>query len=66
MNEQDARTVAKVLGGKAEHHGGNIWLVRFDRKDGSFVLLSGDCAYAYRNEEQFHGGENEGYVDFFS
>ena len=49
MTEFLAKAIAEELGGKAHHTGGNLWVVEFDRADGSLVVLGDMGAFQYRH-----------------
>ena len=57
MNETDANTLAKVIGGEPWASGGGIWLVRLTNTDGKFVVFSDDMVCEYRDEEAFRQGD---------
>ena len=56
MTELQANVIAKALGGRSWHSGGGIWLVLFDRADGSLVCISDDCVAEYACQDAFDAG----------
>ncbi len=56
MSELEARAVAEALGGAAWSVGGNLWVVRFDRSDGSFAVLADGICAVYRNMDDWDKG----------
>ena len=53
MNQQQARTLAKLVGGYIWQSGGGIWLVLLDRTDGALVVFSGDAVCEYPCQTAF-------------
>lgn len=53
MNEEQAKLIAEIFGGIEWNSGGDIHLVRVDRHDGSFVVISDEVICEYKNEEAF-------------
>ncbi len=57
MNEDNARTIAKILGGDVWDSGGGIWLVIRRRLDGKVAAMSDESVCIYENEEDLHSGQ---------
>ena len=53
MEEKQAEEVAAALAGKTWHSGGGVWLVLFERPDGTLVVLSDDAVCEYADNEAF-------------
>ena len=54
LSKSEAHLIADILkdtGGYAWHSGGGVWLVRFDRQNGSFVLLGYGEVGEYENDD---------------
>jgi hypothetical protein len=53
MNEQQAKKVANILGGRTWQSGGGIWLILIDRADRKLVVVSDETVCEYDNEKKF-------------
>lgn len=53
MNEEQAKAIAKVFGGRTWQSGGEIWLVLIDKKDGKLVVISDEVICEYSNQMDF-------------
>jgi hypothetical protein len=57
MDEEQAITAARALGGEPWQSGGDIWLVLFRRANGHVVVLSDEAVCEYSNEEALGTGQ---------
>ena len=53
MTEEQANTIADILGGNAWNSGGGIWLVMLERADGALVVISDEAVCEYLNRDAF-------------
>lgn len=53
MNEEQANTIARALGGETWQSGGDLWLVLINRADGRLVVISDEAIVEYENQEAF-------------
>ena len=53
MNKQQARALAKLVGGYTWQSGGDIWLVLIERQDGALIIFSGDAVCEYPSHAAF-------------
>lgn len=56
MDEQQAEAVAAALGGTAWNSGGGLYLVRIERSDGHFVVVSDEVVCEYEDDDAFEAG----------
>ena len=66
MTEFLARAIAEELNGKAHHTGGGIWIVRFDRADGSIVWIGDMGVSHYADQLACDEGRETTSIDFQS
>jgi hypothetical protein len=55
-SERWARDFAYLIGGRAHHSGGNIWIVFHDRTDGRCALIGETGGGIMGSEEEYHTG----------
>lgn len=56
MDERCATELAAIYGGEAVHSGGNHWIVRIEKPDGSVVVMSDGMIAEYAGEQAYHDG----------
>ena len=64
MDELEAKSVAKALGGEAWQSGGNIWLVSVSRADGKLVVISDELVAEYESDAAFAEGRESVSIAF--
>lgn len=53
MDEQQAETLSKAVGGEAWQSGGGVYVVGLRRPDGSIVVFSDDVVAEYPDDDAF-------------
>jgi hypothetical protein len=53
VNEEWARSLARLIGGDPYQSGGNIWVVLFRRPDGRFVVIGEDGVDIYESADHY-------------
>jgi len=56
MTEDQANTVADIVGGDVWQSGGGIWLVVIHRRDGAIVTISDEVMCEFPNKQAFDDG----------
>ena len=57
MDSEQAEIVAEALGGTAWDSGGGINLIKLERQNGSFVVISDEVVCEYGNEQDFENNK---------
>ncbi len=62
MEQEQAISVARALGGDVWQSGGDIWLVIFRRVDGHVAVMSDEAVSEYSDEEALATGQPLGTI----